>query len=241
VKEEKEEDKVDVPVEKTLENEKEGQVDAVAETAVAEKPSQRKPTVRRLNQVEAVVLPDHQGDASTLSTVSVQFGSLNLSNGEETILVAAEEEENNKVENEQEKVAETEVKEEEKAIKEESPQPQVEVQPQVQAQAQPQALPQIQAQAQIQPQPQIQAQQAQQAQPQIQAQPLPPQIQQQPQIAQQPAAGMAGFEQQQRNGHSAYTGTAPYSVVVNPANVAVGGFSGSEYPMYTTETQRMVK
>lgn len=41
----------------------------------------RKPTVRRLNQVEAVVLPSNQ--TVPLSTVNVQFGSLNLSNGEE--------------------------------------------------------------------------------------------------------------------------------------------------------------
>lgn len=42
----------------------------------------RKPTIRRLNQVEAVVLPSNQ-QPSTLSTVNVRFGSLNLNNGEE--------------------------------------------------------------------------------------------------------------------------------------------------------------
>ncbi|KAG2236808.1 hypothetical protein INT48_006992 [Thamnidium elegans] len=41
----------------------------------------RKPTVRRLNQVEAVVLPSNQ--MIPISSVNVQFGSLNLSNGEE--------------------------------------------------------------------------------------------------------------------------------------------------------------
>lgn len=46
----------------------------------------RKPTARRLNQVEAVVLPGNQ--AAPLSSVNVQFGSLNLSNGEESVTVA---------------------------------------------------------------------------------------------------------------------------------------------------------
>lgn len=42
----------------------------------------RKPTIRRLHQTEPVVLPANQAVAS-LSSVNVQFGSLNLSNGEE--------------------------------------------------------------------------------------------------------------------------------------------------------------
>lgn len=48
----------------------------------------RKPTIRRLHQTEAVVLPANQ--AVSLSSVNVQFGSLNLSNGEETSVTMQE-------------------------------------------------------------------------------------------------------------------------------------------------------
>ncbi|CAO3644286.1 unnamed protein product [Mucor fragilis] len=41
----------------------------------------RKPTIRRLNQTEPVVLPNNQ--QAVLPSVNVQFGSLNLANGEE--------------------------------------------------------------------------------------------------------------------------------------------------------------
>lgn len=44
----------------------------------------RKPTIRRLNQTEPVILPNNQ-QAASLSSVNVQFGSLNLTNGEEVI------------------------------------------------------------------------------------------------------------------------------------------------------------
>ncbi|CAO0794759.1 unnamed protein product [Mucor circinelloides] len=54
----------------------------ITEPVVASNTTVRKPTIRRLNQTEPVILPNNQ-QAAPLSSVNVQFGSLNLTTGEE--------------------------------------------------------------------------------------------------------------------------------------------------------------
>jgi outer membrane biosynthesis protein TonB len=202
-------------------------------------------TIRRLNQTEAVVLPTNQ--SAPIASVNVQFGSLTISTGEESIEVDEKEDEKTReVESKDEVVTQT-VTEQVPQQKEEPPQPEISLPQQQQLQT-PQPQPQPQPQQQL---PSFQSvaqpslvQAAQHVAPQANTQPPLPVNQLHPLQQQQqtplPMAGLVGLNyplQQTQQQPVADSYINPYYV---PHTAA--GYTGGEYnTVYSNDTQRMVK
>lgn len=203
----------------------------------------RKPPVRRLNQTEAVVLPSNQQPTS-LASVNVQFGSLNLNNGEEQEV----KDENESAVEETVIVDVVETKEEPTVVVEEI----VKVEEPVQVKPLPTPPPATTLAAlnnnTKQPLPQaFQPQQPPPPQPQMQ-QPMQMPIQGHPQqihLSQSYPPPPPPPQQQQTHiqQHNEPYSFNPYASYAPNLHTAVSGYTmgaPAEYIMYNTEPQRMV-